>query len=176
MLYTLGQRRVELRGSHHYVAPNAVLIGSVVLESESSIWFGTVIRGDNETIRIGARTNIQDGSVLHADEGVPLEIGSYVTVGHQAMLHGCSVGEGTLVGIKAVILNRAVIGRDCLVGANTLIPEGKTIPDRSLVVGSPGRVVRRVTDEEVAWLRRNADHYAENARRYLRDLTPDERG
>jgi carbonic anhydrase/acetyltransferase-like protein (isoleucine patch superfamily) len=176
MLFKLGERRVELRGSHHYVAANAVVIGTVVLESESSVWFGTVIRGDNDTIVIGARTNIQDGSVLHADEGVPLAIGAFVTVGHQAMLHGCTIGEGTLVGIKAVILNGAVIGRDCLVGASTLIPEGKVIPDRSLVVGSPGRVMRQVTDDEVAWIRRNADHYAEHARRYLRDLTPDPRG
>jgi carbonic anhydrase/acetyltransferase-like protein (isoleucine patch superfamily) len=175
MLYQLGGRRVALRGAHHYVAANAVVIGSVVLDSETSVWFSAVIRGDNETIEVGAWTNIQDGAVLHADEGVPLAIGAYVSVGHQATLHGCTVGEGSLIGIKAVILNRVVIGRDCLVGANTLIPEGKTIPDRSLVVGSPGRVVRTVTDDEVAWMRRSADHYAEQARRYLRDLTPDPR-
>ena len=113
---------------------------------------------------IGARTNVQDGSVLHADEGVPLTVGPSVSVGHQAMLHGCMVGEGTLVGIKAVVLKHALIGRDCLVRANTLLPEGTVIPERSLVVGSSGHVVCGVTDEEVAWMRHNADHYAEHAR------------
>ncbi len=173
MLYRLGERRVLFRGAHHYVAPTAAIIGSVILETESSVWFNAVIRGDNDTIAIGERSNIQDGAVLHVDEGVPLTIGPFVSVGHQAMLHGCTIGAGTLIGIKAVILNRAVIGRDCLIGANTLIPEGKVIPDRSLVVGSPGRVVRPVTDDEVAWLRRSADQYALHARRYLADLAAD---
>ena len=175
MLFTLGDRRVELVGAHHFIAPTATVIGSVVLEAESSVWFNTVIRGDNETIVIGARTNVQDGSVLHADEGVPLTVGKEVTVGHQAMLHGCTIGDGSLIGIQAVVLNRAVIGRECIVGANTLIPEGRTIPERSLVVGSPGRVVRAVTDEEAAWMRQNADHYARQARRYLREFARDER-
>ncbi len=173
MLYRLGERRVLFRGAHHYVAPTAAIIGSVVLETESSVWFNAVIRGDNDTIAIGERSNIQDGAVLHVDEGVPLTIAPFVSVGHQAMLHGCTIGAGTLIGIKAVILNRAVIGRDCLIGANALIPEGKVIPDRSLVVGSPGRVVRPVTDDEVAWLRRSADQYVLHARRYLADLAAD---
>ena len=170
MLYTLGDRRVELRGRNHYIAPNATLIGTVVLEDEASMWFNTVARGDNETIVIGPRSNIQDGSILHADEGVPLNIGPEVSVGHLVMLHGCTIGEGSLIGIQSVILNHAVIGRECLIGACTLIPEGKSIPDRSLVMGSPGKVVRTLTDEDVAKLRWIAAHYVENARRYLAHL------
>jgi carbonic anhydrase/acetyltransferase-like protein (isoleucine patch superfamily) len=171
MLYALGDRRVELRGKHHYIAPNASVIGTVVLEDEASMWFNTVARGDTETIVIGPRANIQDGSILHADPGAPLTIGREVSVGHLVMLHGCTIGEGSLIGIQSVILNHAVIGRECLIGACTLIPEGKTIPDRSLVMGTPGKVVRTLTDEEVAGLRRTAAHYVENARRYLADLT-----
>jgi carbonic anhydrase/acetyltransferase-like protein (isoleucine patch superfamily) len=171
MLYALGDRRVELRGRHHYIAPNASVIGTVVLEDEASVWFNTVVRGDNETIVIGPRTNIQDGSILHADEGVPLTVGPEVSVGHLVMLHGCTIGEGSLIGIQSVILNHAVIGRECLIGACTLIPEGKTIPDRSLVMGTPGKVVRTLTGEEVARLRWTAAHYVENARRYLEHLS-----
>jgi carbonic anhydrase/acetyltransferase-like protein (isoleucine patch superfamily) len=172
MLYALGSRKVQLIGSGHYVAPNATVIGDVVLESESSIWFNVVIRGDNDTITIGARSNIQDGSVLHTDAGVPLTLGPSVSVGHLVMLHGCTIGEGSLIGIKAVILNGARIGRDCLIGANTLIAEGKTIPDRSLVLGSPGRVMRALDDGEVAGIRAIADHYVDNARRYRADFKP----
>jgi len=175
MLYLLGDRRVELRGHHHYVAPSATVVGRVVLEDEASIWFHVVVRGDNDPIVIGARSNIQDASVLHTDEGVPMTIGPSVTVGHQVMLHGCTVGEGTLVGVKAVVLNHAVIGRDCLIGACSLVPEGKVIPDRSLVMGVPGKVVRQLRDDEIAAMRMNADHYVENARRYLRDFRPDPR-
>jgi carbonic anhydrase/acetyltransferase-like protein (isoleucine patch superfamily) len=170
MLYSLGDRRIELRGSHHYIAPNATVIGTVILEHEASLWFNVVVRADNDTIAIGARTNIQDAAVLHTDPGVPMNIGASVSIGHQAMLHGCTVGEGTLIGVKAVVLNRAVIGRDCLIGANALIPEGKVIADRSLVIGSPGKVVRTLTDAEIASIRGNADDYVNNARRYLRDL------
>src|SRR5436190_12497581 len=150
MLYALGSRKVQLIGSGHYVAPNATVIGDVVLESESSIWFNVVIRGDNDTITIGARSNIQDGSVLHTDAGVKLTLGASVSVGHLVMLHGCTIGQGSLIGIKSVILNHAVVGRECLIGANTLIPERKVIPDRSLVLGSPGKVVRSLAEEEVA--------------------------
>jgi len=170
MLYSLGDRRIELRGAHHYIAPNATVIGTVILEHEASLWFNVVVRADNDTIAIGARTNIQDAAVLHTDPGVPMNIGASVSIGHQAMLHGCTVGEGTLIGVKAVVLNHAVIGRDCLIGANALIPEGKVIADRSLVIGSPGKVVRTLTDAEIASIRDNADHYVNNARRYLRDL------
>lgn len=176
MLYTLGDRRVQLRGRHHFVAPNASVIGSVTLEEEASVWFNAIIRGDNEPIVIGRRSNIQDGSVLHTDPGVPLAIGTEVTVGHMVVLHGCTVGDGSLIGIKAVVLNHAVVGRECLIGANTLIAEGKRIPDRSLVVGSPGKVLRSLTDEEAAQLRGMAGQYVENARRYLSDLGTDPRG
>ncbi len=172
MMYNLGERRIELRGGNHYVAPDATLVGSVVLEDSASIWFGVVIRADNEPIVIGARSNIQDGSMLHTDAGIPMVIGADVTVGHQVMLHGCTIGEGSLIGIKAVILNRAIIGRDCLIGACALIPEGKVIPDRSLVMGIPGRVVRTLTDEEVAGNRAAAAHYVVNARRYREVMQP----
>lgn len=166
MLHTLGAARVELRGRGHYIAPSATVLGRVVLEDEASVWFNCVIRGDNEQIVVGARSNIQDGSVLHTDEGVPLVLEPEVSVGHMVMLHGCHIGEGSLIGIKAVVLNHAVIGRECLIGACTLIPERKVIPDRSLVMGIPGKVVRSLTDEEVARLRWTAAHYVDNARRY----------
>jgi carbonic anhydrase/acetyltransferase-like protein (isoleucine patch superfamily) len=170
MRYDLGSRRVQLRGGGHYIAPNATLIGDVILEDRASVWFNVVIRGDNDTITIGAGSNIQDGSVLHTDTGVKLTLGPSVSVGHLVMLHGCTIGEGSLIGIKAVILNHAVIGRECLIGANTLIAERKVIPDRSLVLGSPGKVVRTLSDEEVAGLYRIASHYVENGERYRRDL------
>jgi carbonic anhydrase/acetyltransferase-like protein (isoleucine patch superfamily) len=175
MLFTLESRQVQLRGGQHFVAANATIVGSVILEHESSVWFNTVIRGDNDVITIGARSNVQDGSILHTDAGIPLTLGTEVSVGHQVMLHGCTIGDGSLIGIKALILNHAVIGRECLVGANTLVTEGKVIPDRSLVLGSPGKVVRTLSDEEVAGLRSIAAHYVENARRYLTALAPDPR-
>ena len=172
MLYNLGVHRVQLLGVNHYVAPNATVVGRVVLASEVSVWFNAVIRGDNDTIAIGERTNIQDGAVLHTDEDIPLRIGPSVSVGHMAMLHGCTIGEGSLIGIKAIVLNHAEIGRDCLIGANALVTEGKRIPDRSLVIGSPGRVVRLLSDDEVANNRWIADHYVERAQRYRAELTP----
>ena len=171
MKYSLGERRVECRGDC-FIAHNATVIGSVVLGNDCSVWFNTVIRGDNHPILIAERSNIQDSSVLHTDEGVPLTIGSNVTVGHQVMLHGCTIGDGSLIGIKAVILNHATIGKNCLVGANTLITEGKQIPDRSLVLGSPGKVVRQLSDEEISFLLWNAEHYVHNFKRYQRDLQP----
>lgn len=172
MLYNLGVHRVQLLGVNHYVAPNATVVGRVVLASEVSVWFNAVIRGDNDIIAIGERTNIQDGAVLHTDEDIPLRIGPSVSVGHMAMLHGCTIGEGSLIGIKAIVLNHAEIGRDCLIGANALVTEGKRIPDRSLVIGSPGRVVRLLSDDEVANNRWIADHYVERAQRYRAELTP----
>ena len=170
MRYELGARRVQLRGSGHYIAPDAALIGDVIVEDHASIWFNVVVRADNDTITIGAGSNVQDGSVLHTDAGVKLTLGASVSVGHLVMLHGCAVGEGSLIGIKAVILNHAVIGRECLIGANTLIPEHKIIPDRSLVLGSPGKVVRSLSADEVAGLYRIASHYVETAGRYGREL------
>lgn len=168
-LYSISHRRPSL-AQQSWVAPNATVIGSVTLGENSSVWWNSVIRGDDETIIIGANCNVQDGSVLHADPGVPLTLDDDVTVGHMAMLHGCTIGAGSLIGIKAVILNRAVIGKGCLIGANTLIPEGKIIPDYSLVVGSPGRVLRTLSEEEVARLRATATHYVEAWQGYREEL------
>lgn len=170
MLYKLGEQAPTLLGDN-YVAPNAVIIGDVVLGRGTNVWWNVTIRGDNDTITLGENVNIQDGAVLHTDEGVKLTLKDGVSVGHMAMLHGCTVGEGSLIGIKAVVLNHAVIGRDCLIGANALIAEGKIIPDRSLVVGAPGRVLRRLTDEEVLKVRAIAQHYVENAARYRSSLS-----
>ena len=172
MRYRLAERVPELRGERHFIADNASVIGSVILEENVSIWFNAVVRGDNEAIRIGANSNIQDGAVLHTDPGAPLTIAANVTVGHQAVLHGCSIGEGSLIGIKAVVLNHSVIGRNCLIGANTLITEGKIIPDNSLVTGSPGKVVRTLTEAEIAALHANSAHYVELMAHYRTGLAP----
>ncbi len=171
MVYKLGDKTPQLDGNN-YIAPNATIIGDVILGRGANVWWNVVIRGDNDRITLGENVNIQDGAVLHTDEGVPLMLERDVSIGHMAMLHGCTVKQGSLIGIKAVVLNRAVVGRDCLVGANSLIPEGKVIPDRSLVVGSPGRVVRQLTDDEVAVVRGIARHYLDNAARYLEELRP----
>ena len=169
MIYSLGERKVVTRGDY-WVAPNATVVGSVILEQNASVWFDAVIRGDNDLITIGEGSNVQDHSVLHTDEGVKLTVGRNVTIGHHVMLHGCEIGEGSLIGIKSTILNHAKIGRNCLIGAHALITEGKEIPDRSLVVGAPGKVVRQLTDEEVARLLWNAEHYVQNFKRYQRDF------
>ncbi len=168
-IYALGDRTPRF-GEGSWVAHNATVIGAVDAGSDVSIWYNVVIRGDNDPITIGDGTNIQDGSVLHNDKGVPLTIGKHVTVGHMAMLHGCTIGDGSLIGINAVILNKAVIGKNCIIGANALIPEGKVIPDRSLVVGSPGRVIRELSDAEIEHLKWNASHYVDNARLYSTEL------
>ncbi|MEQ1917257.1 MAG: gamma carbonic anhydrase family protein [Gallionella sp.] len=172
MLYRLGSHSPQLIGSGHFIADNAAVIGLVIMQEHSSVWFGATLRGDNEPLHIGRNSNIQDGAVLHTDMGAPLHIAEDVTVGHQAMLHGCSVGAGSLIGIKAVILNHAVIGKNCLIGANALVTEGKVIPDNSLVVGSPGKVVRTLSEEEISAMHANTTHYVENAARYLTELTP----
>lgn len=164
-IFTLGDKKPQL-GNDVWIAPNATVIGDVRLADNVSIWWNAVLRGDNDPISIGPGSNIQDGSVLHTDEGIPMHIGADVTVGHLVMLHGCTVGDGSLIGIGSVVLNRAVIGKNCIVGANTLIPEGKVFPDRVLIVGSPGKVVRELTDEEVAKLKKSAEHYVSNAGRY----------
>lgn len=169
MIHSLGERKVVTRGDY-WVAPNATVVGSVVLEHNASIWFNAVIRGDNDLITLGEGSNVQDHAVLHTDEGVKLTVGKDVTIGHHAMLHGCEIGEGSLIGIKATVLNHAKIGRHCLVGAHALVTEGKAIPDRSLVVGAPAKVVRQLTDEEVARLLWNAEHYVQNFKRYRRDF------
>ena len=149
-----------------WVASNAVLIGKVILKKDANVWFNVVLRGDIEPITIGEGSNVQDGSVFHTDPDCPLTLGKGVTVGHMVMLHGCEVGDDTLIGIGSTILNKTKIGKNCIIGANTLIPENKTIPDRSLVLGSPGKVIRQVTDKEVEEIKENAKHYVENYKRY----------
>jgi carbonic anhydrase/acetyltransferase-like protein (isoleucine patch superfamily) len=149
-----------------WVADSAQVIGDVELAEGVSVWFGTVIRGDTESVRIGRNSNIQDASVLHADPGVPLEIGENVSIGHQVMLHGCTIGDGSLIGIGAVVLNRARIGKNCLIGAGSLVTEGKEFPDGSMILGSPAKAVRQLSPEQIEGLKDIARHYVENARRY----------
>ncbi|GAB6406097.1 gamma carbonic anhydrase family protein [Pseudomonas serbica] len=175
MKYRLGDQRVEAH-PHSWIAPTAVVIGRVRLEEGSSVWFGAVIRGDNEQICIGSGSNVQDGAILHTDPGFPLTLEKDVTIGHQAMLHGCHVGEGSLVGIQAVVLNGARIGANCLIGAKALVTENMVIPDGSLVLGSPAKVVRSLSDEQQAGLRANAKGYVANALRFSKALSeePDE--
>ncbi len=171
MFYSLDERKAEMKGDN-FVAPDAALIGSVVLERGASVWFNCVIRADNDTIIIGENSNVQDGSVLHTDPGLRLVIGAHVTVGHNVMLHGCTIGNETLIGINSVVLNRVIIGDNCLIAANTLITEGKKIPDGSMVMGSPGKVVRELTPPERQMLRLSAMHYVDNANRYREKLQP----
>lgn len=153
-----------------WVADSAQVIGRVALGAQASIWYGAVLRGDNDWIRIGARSNVQDGSVLHTDLGCPLDVGEDVTIGHQVMLHGCSIGSGALIGIQAVVLNGARIGRNCLVGAGSVVTEGKEFPDGALILGSPARMVRLLEPEHIARMQRGAAHYVENARRHAAQL------
>jgi len=153
-----------------WVADSAQVIGNVVLAEDANVWFGVVLRGDNEVLRIGRGSNVQDGTIMHTDMGYPLTIGDKVTIGHQVMLHGCTVGDGSLIGIQAVVLNGAKIGRHCLVGAGSLVTEGKEFPDGSLIMGTPARVVRQLTLEQIEGLERNAEHYVENARRFKAGL------
>ena len=165
MFYDLENKKPKNSGEN-WVAPNAVIIGDVTLEKNTSIWFNATLRGDIENIHIGEGSNIQDGSVLHTDPGYPLKIGKNVTVGHLVMLHGCTIGDNSLIGIGAVILNNVKIGKNCVIGAKSLITENKEIPDNSLVVGSPGRVIRKVTDEEVKAIKKNAIRYQNNWKKY----------
>lgn len=169
MKYRLGQSHVEAHPDS-WVAPNATLVGKVKLEPGASVWFNAVLRGDNELIHIGENSNVQDGTVMHTDMGFPLSVGKGVTIGHNAMLHGCTVGDYSLIGINAVVLNGAKIGKYCIIGANSLIAEGKEIPDGSLVVGSPGKVVRELSEQQMKMLEAGAAHYVHNAQRYAREL------
>ena len=169
MKYSLAERKVVTKGEH-WIAPGASVIGSVTLENNASVWFNAVVRGDNEQITIGENSQVQDGAVLHADPGFPCTLGKNVSIGHLAMVHGCTVGDGTLVGIKSVILNGAVIGKNCLIGANALVGEGKVIPDGSLVIGSPGKVARKLTDEEIARINATAGNYVNRFKRYQSGL------
>lgn len=166
MIHTLENRTPLLKGEN-FVAPTATLIGRVTLEKQASVWFNCVLRGDCDELIIGEGSNIQDGSVLHTDAGIQLRVGANCTIGHMVMLHGCDIGENSLVGIKAVILNKARIGRNCLIGAGALIPERKVYPDGVLIKGIPGKVERELTPEEIQALQFNAQFYRENAKRYL---------
>ncbi len=154
----------------YWIAPSADVIGNVWLKTEASIWFNAVLRGDNELITVGQGSNIQDGTVCHTDRGAPLSIGDYCTVGHSAILHGCTIGDGSLIGMGATVLNHAIVGKNCLVGAHTLITEGKIIPDNSLVVGAPGKVAKILSAEQIVGLRQSADHYIENWKRFSGSL------
>ena len=165
MLYKLGNVSVAAEGDY-WVAENATVVGSVLLKKDASIWFNAVLRGDTELITVGEGSNVQDGSVLHTDLGYPIDIGPHVTIGHKVMLHGCTIGEGSLIGINAVVLNGAKIGKNCLIGANSLITEGKEIPDYSMVMGSPGKIVRTLDAKQGVAIRMGAKHYVENAKRF----------
>ena len=169
MFYDLEDKKPKNSGEN-WIAPNATIIGDVTLEKNSSVWFNAVIRGDNENIHVGEGSNVQDGSVLHTDPGCPLRIGKDVTIGHIVMLHGCTIGDNSLIGIGAVILNNVKIGKNCIIGAKALITENKEIPDNSLVVGAPGRVVRKLTDEEIGKITENAKHYQDNWKRYVKTV------
>lgn len=170
-VYSLGERKVIINGEC-FVAENATVVGSVVIHDQASLWFNVVARGDNDVITIGERSNVQDGAVLHADPGIPLTLGKNVSVGHKAMLHGCTIGDGSLVGIDAVVMNHAVVGRGSLVGAGALIPEGKQIPDGVLVLGSPGKIIRELTPEEKAGLLKIAESYVQRSRLFREQMKP----
>jgi carbonic anhydrase/acetyltransferase-like protein (isoleucine patch superfamily) len=168
-IYELDGQAPQL-GPNAWVADSAEVMGKVTLGENASVWFGCVLRGDSEHIRIGRNTNVQDGSVLHADEGVPLTLEDNVSIGHKVMLHGCTIGEGSLIGIGAVVLNHAKIGKNCLVGAGALVTEGKEFPDGSMILGSPAKAVKQLTPEQIAGLQRIAAHYVENAARFRQSL------
>ena len=170
-IYALGDVQPLLPApGRFWIAPSAVLIGDVELAEDVGIWFGAVLRGDNERLKIGARSNVQEGVTMHTDAGAPLVVGTDCTIGHNAILHSCVIGDRTLIGMGAIVLNRAVIGKDCLVGAGALITENKTFPDRSLIVGSPAKAVRELDDATVARLQDSADRYVANWRRYAAGL------
>jgi len=169
-LYALGDLRPQI-ADDTWIAPDANVIGDVVVQAAASVWFGCTLRGDNETIVIGTGTNVQENTVMHTDMGFPLTIGAGCTIGHKVMLHGCEIGDNSLIGMGATILNGAKIGRDCLIGAGALITEGKEIPDGALVMGVPGKVVRQLDDAAIAGLRASALHYQENMRRFRTTLT-----
>lgn len=170
-IYALGDLVPTLPESGRlWVAPDAHVIGRILLGEDVGVWFGAVLRADNEPMTVGARTNIQEGAMLHSDPGAPLTVGADVTVGHHAILHGCTVGDGSLVGMGSTVLNRAVIGRHCIVGANALVTEGKVFPDFSLIVGSPAKVLRELSPQQIEGLRASAVHYMSNAARYAAEL------
>ena len=172
-VYNLGDIAPNLpMEGEYWIAPSATVLGNVILKKNASVWFNAVLRGDNDPIEIGENSNVQDGSVLHTDLGSPLTVGQDVTIGHMVMLHGCSIGDNSLIGIGSIVLNHARIGRNCIIGANTLITEGKEIPDNSMVMGSPGKVVRELGEDAAQMMKLSAHHYVENWKRYARSLTP----
>ena len=171
MLYDLGEKTVRLEGAGHFIAPTAAVIGNVLLKARSSVWFSAVIRGDAEYIEIGEEANVQDGAVLHADPGLPCIVGANVTIGHNAMVHGCRIGDGSLIGIAAVVLDGAVIGKNCLIGAGALVTGGTEIPDNSLVLGAPGKVKATLSDAQIAEMHRGAQHYVANAEAFAATLS-----
>lgn len=173
MIYRLGNKRVIARGKPAFIADNATLVGDIELHENCSIWFNVVIRGDNDRISIGENSNVQDGSVLHVDAGKPLSIGKNVTVGHKVTLHGCTIGDNSLIGINAVVLNGVKVGKNCLIGANALVPENMEIPDGSMVLGSPAKIKRELRPEEIKMLAWGAAHYVQNAQRFATELQPD---
>jgi len=170
LLYTIDDIAPRLPEEGVYIADNASVIGDVSLGAGASVWFNCTLRGDADTLHIGDNSNVQDGSVLHADPGFPLQVGRGVTVGHMVMLHGCTIGDNTLIGIGAVVLNGARIGKNCIIGAGALITEGKQIPDNSLVMGAPGKVVRETSSSDHEAIRLSAEHYVQNGQRYLNGL------
>ena len=171
-LYALGDTRPQVPKSPIWIAPTASIIGDVILEEDVSIWFGATLRGDTERLTVGRGSNIQENTVLHADPGFPVVIGPDCTIGHKAMIHGCTIGENTLIGMGATVLNGAKIGKNCLIGAGALITEGKEIPDGSLVMGMPGKVVRQLDDAAVAGNRSSAEGYRRRAARYIAEFAP----
>jgi carbonic anhydrase/acetyltransferase-like protein (isoleucine patch superfamily) len=171
MIYQLGDDKVTV-GLDTYVAPSAQVMGKVILRDNASVWFNAVIRGDCDLIEIGEGSNVQDGSVLHTDYGYPLQVGKGVTIGHKVMLHGCIIGDYSLIGINAVVLNGAKIGHHCVIGANALVTEGMEIPDYSLVMGSPAKIIKQVSEKQAAMLEKSSEHYQQNAKRFATDLIP----
>jgi len=167
-----GVRPVTPQSGNFWVAENATVLGNVILKENASVWFNAVLRGDNDPITVGENSNVQDGSVLHTDIGCPLNIGKDVTIGHMVMLHGCTIGDETLIGIGATVLNRAVIGKNCIIGAHALIPEGKVIPDNSLVMGAPGKVVKDISEPQVMMIKGSAQVYVDNWKRFKVGLKP----
>jgi len=174
MIYDFADKQVECKG-RYYIAPSADVIGMVTLEDNASIWFQSVVRADTDHIVIGENSNIQDGSILHTDEGIQLIVGANVTVGHSVALHGCRIGENSMVGMGAVILNGAVIGRNCLIAANALVPEGKEFPDNSLLMGSPAKVAREVSDKEKKMMQETIGIYTNRAEKYRNQVRPSDR-
>jgi carbonic anhydrase/acetyltransferase-like protein (isoleucine patch superfamily) len=175
MIYTLGEKRIETAGEDYYVAPGASVIGSVRFGAGASVWFNCVLRGDSDWINLGESVNIQDGTIIHTDEGEPVTLGARVSVGHRALLHGCTIAESTLIANGAMVLDRVKIGRHCIIAAGALVTPGKVIPDGSVVMGSPGQIVRQVNEKDLQMIDFIAEHYRARIQQYKRDLKLDSR-